>query len=261
MWSSWHNHTGDDPRFSYCADADLGIETYRRALRADNYEAIAITDHAFALAFPDEEPWPFQWFHHPERLWAHRAFREDKTAHYLERLAECCDGERLFKGLEVEVACDGTLSMESLLWPYLDVVIGSIHHLPGDHAGWIDAHFAQLDMLLFYPIDILGHPFRVLSAAGPIPDEVIEETLLRARTAGVAVEINAHMPFDRDPYVLARATELGLRVAFGLDCHHHAELKAQSYFDRVLADSGVDPDALRHFHPVRKAAKPRALSR
>jgi len=250
QWSSWHNHTGDFPRFSYCADKNLSPDVYRQLLDDGIWQAFAITDHAFALALPEEErPWPNQWYHTPERLWAHRAFREDKTARYLERLATVCDNQRIFSGLEVEVACDGALSMDAALWPYLHVVIGSIHYLPGEHNGWIDEHFRQLDMLLSYPIGILGHPFRVLSSAGEVPDEVIEETLLRARQAGVAVEINAHMPFARDGYVLARATALGISVAFALDAHHRDELALHSYFADVLAQSGITPQQLRAFHP------------
>ena len=181
QWSSWHNHTGDDPRFSYCADRDLTPDVYRRMLRHGVWQAFAITDHAFALALPEDESWPPNWYHHPERLWAHRAFREDKTARYLERIAKTCDGQRMFSGMEVEVGCDGTLSMEAALWPYLHVVIGSMHYLPGEPEDPVEAHFRQLDMLLHYPIDILGHPFRELSRAGDVPDEVIDETLLRAR--------------------------------------------------------------------------------
>lgn len=258
-WSSWHNHTGDGPRFSYCGDADLSPEVYRGALRTGPWQAFAITEHAFALALPDEQPWPFQWFHTPERLWAHPAFRDDKIARYLERLARVCDGRRIFSGLEVEVACDGSLSMESRLWPYLDVIIGAIHYLPGDRDTWPEAHLAQLDMLLQHPIDILGHPFREVSHAGPVPDEIIDETLRRIRGAGVAIEINAHMPYARDAEVLARAVKLGLRIAFGLDAHHRRELELHTYFEQVVTDSGVAPGEIRHFHPTRKSPKPTAL--
>lgn len=262
QWSSWHNHTGDDPRFSYCADAELTPEVYRRALRTGPWQAFALTEHAFALALPpDEEPWPHQWYHHPERLWKHRAFREDKTTRYLERIGRVCDGERIFSGLEVEVACDGSLSMESPLWPYLDIVIGSIHYLPGEHATWCEEHIAQLNSLLRYPIDILGHPFRVLSSAGPVPDEIIDETLRRAKQADVAVEINAHMTFDQDADVLARAVKLGLQVSFGLDTHQRQELALHTYFEQVVEQSGVKRNDIRFYHPVRRSPKPRALIR
>ncbi len=261
QWNSWHNHTGDGPRFSYCADAALTPEVYRRALRGGPWHAFALTEHAFAIALPDDAPWPFQWYDQPERLWAHRAFREDKTAQFLDRLGKVCDGSRIFGGLEVEVARDGSLSMEAPLWPYLDVVIGSIHHLPGPQPKWPDAFFAQLDMLLRHPIDILGHPFRELSHAGPVPDEVLDETLYRVREAGVAVEINAHMPFARDADVLARAVRLGVPIAFGLDAHHRDDLARHSYFAQIVADSGLALNDIRQFRPVRKAPKPRPLVR
>ena len=261
-WSSWHNHTGDEPRFSYCGEAELTPEVYRRALRQGPWRAFALTEHAFALAIPpDQEPWPHQWYHHPERLREYQAFRDEKTAQFLERLGRVCDGEKIFGGLEVEVAGDGTLSMESVLWPYLHVVIGSIHYLPGEHREWCDAHMMQLNTLLCYPIDILGHPFRALSGAGPVPDEIIDETLRCARDAGVAIEINAHMPFARDADVLARAVKLGLHVAFGLDAHARDELNLHTYFAQVVRDSGVDPNRIRFFQPARKVPKAKVLVR
>ncbi|MHB9134441.1 MAG: hypothetical protein ACYDBB_25495 [Armatimonadota bacterium] len=237
----------------------MSEDAYRRALRSGNWSAFAITDHAFSLALPDDEPWPFQWFENPERLWAQRTFREDKTAQYLEFLGRVTDSEQIFGGLEVEVACDGSLSMDSALWPYLDVVIGSIHHLPGDQSEWVDRYFEQLNMLLMYPIDILGHPFRNLSRMGPIPDEVIDETLYLVKDIGVAIEINAHMPFERDADVLIRAAEQGIRVAFGLDAHHRHELSLYTYFEEVVAKSGLPIEQVRLFKPVRKAPKPHAL--
>lgn len=262
MWSSWHNHTGDDPRFSYCATDDLTPEVYRRQLRLGPWEAFALTEHAFALAIPpDEQPWPHQWYHQPSRLESYHDFREDKTLRFLERIGRVCDGERLFSGLEVEVACDGSLSMDPMLWPYLHVVIGSVHYLPPEPKQLFDNHFAQLDMLMTYPIDILGHPLRALASSGPVPHEIIDEIVRRARAADVAIEINAHMPCDHDPYLLARAAREGLRIAFGLDAHCRDELALHTYFAQVITDSGVDPNTLMLFHPDRKTAKPRSLVR
>jgi len=261
IWSSWHNHTGDGARFSYCAEGDLTPEVYRRMLRQGHWRSFALTEHAFALGIlPEDEPWPHQWYYQPERLWLNSALREEKTVQFLERLHNTCDGEKIFGGLEVEVACDGSLSMEPMLWPYLHVVIGSIHYLPEAHDRFAE-HFRQLDMLLYYPIDILGHPFRAFGAGVEVPDEVIDETLLRVKNAGVAIEINAHVPFARDAYVLQRAAQIGARVAFGLDAHAQHELGLHTYFEQVLADSGVDAAAIRHYQPVRKVPKPRILVR
>jgi len=262
LWSSWHNHTGDGARFSYCAEPELTPDVYRKALRHGPWQAFALTEHAFALAIPaDEGPWPHQWYHEPERLWAFRAFREEKTEQFLERTAAACDGKRLYRGLEVEVAWDGTLSMEPLLWPYMDVVIGSIHYLPGARETWPDAHIMQLSTLLAYPIDILGHPFRELSKAGYVPDEIMVETLKLARDADAAIEVNAHLPFPDDARMLAHAVRMGCRVAMGLDAHSRAELELHTYFEQVVADSGVRPADIRFFKPVRKSPKPQMLAR
>jgi len=259
-WTSWHNHTGDGPRFSYCADADLTPEFYRRMLRQGPWRAFALTEHAFALGIlPDDGPWPPQWYYQPERLWANRALREEKTVRFLERLHNVCDGKTIFGGLEVEVACDGSLSMESMLWPFLHVVIGSIHYLPGDAHDCFTEHLNQLDMLLYYPIDIFGHPFRAFGKEVEVPDEIIDETLLRLKDAGVAIEINAHMPFARDTYVLERAVHYGVSIAFGLDAHARRDLQLHTYFEQILLDSSVDAARIRHFQPVHKVPKPRVL--
>jgi histidinol phosphatase-like PHP family hydrolase len=258
FWSSWHNHTGDEPRFSYCAAPDLTPDVYRRALRTGPWHAFALTEHAFALAVPEDAgPWPNQWYAHPERWWAHQAFREDKTARFLDRMAGVCDGERIFAGLEVEVAYDGSLCMDSWLWPYLDVVIGSVHCLPGAPDARFDAYIAQLHALLAHPIDILGHPFRELAKSGPVPVEIIDETLRRVKSLGVAIEINAHVPCAQDAEVLARACAQGVRVAFGLDAHTRTELARHRYFEKVLTASGVEPTQVRLFRPERRAPRPR----
>ena len=261
LWSSWHNHTGEGPRFSYCADRDLSPDVYRRSLRNGPWRAFAITDHAFSLALPDEEPWPFQWYHQPERLWAHRDFREAKTARYLERIGKVCDGHRIFSGMEVELPATAASGMEAGLWPYLHVVVGSMHYLPDAQTRGCEEHVHQLEMLLHYPIDILGHPFRELSRVVTVPDEIIDETLLLARQSGIAVEINAHMPFARDPHVLARAAALGVRVAFSLDAHRRDELSLYSYFEQVVARAASPPRDIRLFQPLSKTPKPRPLVR
>ncbi len=255
LWSSWHNHTGDGVRYSYCASRDLTLACYRRALCEGPWQSFAITEHAFALAIPeDAEPWPHQWYHQPSRLWDYREFREHKTRQYLARLARECDGEHIFGGLEVEVDCDGSLIMEERLRPFFDVLIGSIHYLPGAQSHWYAQHIAHVEMLLRYPLDILGHPFRLISSIGPVPDEIIDETLLRAKQAGVAIEINAHMPCEDDAKLLARAVQLDLPIAFSLDAHHRDELALYTYFEQVVAASGVNCDDIRFFHPAQRTA-------
>lgn len=251
LWSSWHNHTGDGPAFSYCASADMTVDLYRQALRTGPWQSFALTEHAFAIALPSSQAWPNQWFYQPEKLWAERSFREDKTAQYLQRIADVCDGEQLYSGMEVEVACDGSLSMDDSLWPYLDVVIGSIHYLPDDAASTYDEFFAQMRALLSYPISIIGHPFRALAQYGHVPEEIMTETLQLCKSAGVALEINAHIPFESDPALLRQAAAMGLTIAFSLDSHHRGELELHSYFAQVLAQSELSIEEILLFQPLK----------
>jgi histidinol phosphatase-like PHP family hydrolase len=120
---------------------------------------------------------------------------------------------------------------------------------------------AQLNALLCFPIDILGHPFRQLASIGPVPDEIIDETLRCAQIAGVAIEINAHMPCQQDAMVLARAVARKLPIAFSLDAHHRDELAQFTYFEKVVAESRVNLDDIRFFQSVRRSAEPPSLVR
>lgn len=250
LWSSWHNHTGDGPAFSYCASADMTVDFYRQALRTGPWQSFALTEHAFAIALPSSLAWPNQWFYQPEKLWAERSFREDKTAQYLQRIADVCDGEQFYSGMEVEVACDGSLSMDDSLWRYLDVVIGSIHYLPDDRTTLHEEFFSQIHALLSYPISILGHPFRALGQFGQVPEEIITETLQLCKAAGVAIEINAHIPFDQDPALLRQAAAMGITVAFSLDSHHRGEIELHNYFARVLEKSELSITEIELFQPA-----------
>ena len=254
-WSSWHNHTGD-ARFSYCAVEDLSIATYRSALESGPFAAFAITEHAFALNLPSDICWPHQWYYTPEKLWSNPTFREAKTIRFLERIAENRDEKRLFFGLEAEIGCDGSFSIDPLLRPYLDLVIGSVHFIPGSPDP-IAEYFRQLDMLLVHDFDILGHPFRLLEEhlrGAPVPEEVLLETLRRAAAKGIAVEINGHTSFWGDAEILRRSNEIGYAVAFGLDAHHPNELRRYEYFETVLKKSGVDVETLRLYEPTAQSA-------
>jgi histidinol phosphatase-like PHP family hydrolase len=122
-----------------------------------------------------------------------------------------------------------------------------MHYFPGKPSKWYAEQITQIKALLKYPIHILGHPFRQLASAGPVPDEIIDETLRLAKQAGVAIEINAHVHFADDAKVLARAVKLDIPVAFSLDSHHYDELSNYDYFADVVQASGVSYDQIRFF--------------
>ncbi len=230
----------------------MTLAVYRNALKNGHYAAFAITEHAFALALPGDCCWPHQWYYTPEALWSQPAFRAEKTERFLQRIAENRDGEQLFFGMEAEIAADGSFTLDPLLRPHLDLVIGSIHFLPGTPDP-VAEYLHQLDMLLQHDFDILGHPFRLLEEQlgdTRIPEEALVETFRRAAARGVAVEINGHSTCWGDVEILRRSEEYGYRVAFGLDAHHIHELSMYSYFENVVQRSGVELQKLKLFAPA-----------
>ncbi|MEI6519137.1 MAG: hypothetical protein WCO98_03740 [bacterium] len=251
-WASWHNHTGDGPRFSYCAAKNLSPQFYIDAIANGPWTAFAITDHIFAMMIPeDSNPWPNQWFLNQHELHRHKAFYEDRIATYLARLQTFCDGKTIFGGMEIEV--DGNLEpiFDLSLRDKLDVLIGSIHHLPGDSVDEkIRWHFDQVDALLQMPIDIVAHPFRNLAQFTYINDEIMDETLNRIAAAGIAVEVNAHVPFNREPDMLRKAVSRGMTVAFSIDMHDRSEITAYNYLDEVVKKSGVKEEDIKLFQPT-----------
>ena len=143
-WSSWHNHTGAHPRFSFCPTPGLSIDRYRAAfdLQPGVWECFAITDHAFSIAIPDSaRSWPHVWYddraileHHEAsgataaRIEAYRAFGRTFR-----------DGVRFFQGMEIEADRAGRLAVPASAFAAMDIVIASIHHNPGDPAKWSSA--------------------------------------------------------------------------------------------------------------------------
>ena len=230
----------------------MSIATYRNALASGHYAAFAITEHTFALNLPPDICWPHQWYYTPKQLWSKPAFREEKTTRFLQRIAANQDDELIFFGLEAEIAADGSFTLDPLLRPHLDLVIGSIHFIP-DSPDPVAEYFRQLDMLLVHDFDILGHPFRLLEEhlrGAPVPEEALLETLRRAAAKGVAVEVNGHTSFSGDVEILRRSHEIGYDVAFGLDAHHTRDLEMYNYFETVLKNSGVDAEMLRLYAPA-----------
>lgn len=250
--ASWHNHTGDGPRFSYCAAKNLSPQFYIDAINNGLWSAFAITDHVFAMMVPENSnPWPGQWFFNEQELRRHNSFYEDKITAYMERLQNICDGKTIFGGMEIEVDSNLEPIFDLNLRDKLDIVIGSIHHLPGetvdDKIRW---HFAQLDALLKAPIDIIAHPFRNLAQYTLIDNKIMNETLDRIQSAGVAVEVNAHVPFTREADMLSKAVARGMTVAFSIDMHDRSEINSYIYLNEVIMKSNVNEDDIKLFQPT-----------
>lgn len=258
-WPSWHNHTGSYPRFSYCPTPGLSIARYMEAFRQEPeaWECFAITDHAFSIAITEPgKSWPHNWYEDESILDEFRA--SGATQRRFAAYSEFCDlfrdGATFFTGMEIESSLSGRMAVTRDEMKGLDVVIGSIHHNPGDPEKWVERHFFQIGRVLALPCDIVGHPVRHLKAhsapGSPLPQEIIDETLDMMKAAGVAVEINAHYPqIQDDVLMLQGAFERGMEVAFSMDLHYPEEFGNWRYFEDVVELSEIKYDELNLFRP------------
>jgi histidinol phosphatase-like PHP family hydrolase len=261
-WSSWHNHTGSHPRFSFCPTPGLSIARYRTALEREPeaWSSFAITDHAFSIAIPDPpRSWPGGWY--DDRAILDRFAGSGETARrveaYLDFGRSFRDGARFFLGMEIEADREGRLAVPESALGAMDIVIASIHYNPGEPEKWVERHFDQIDRQIRLPADIVGHPLRHLRAHStpekPLPQELIDETLDRLHRGGMGVEINAHYPQLQDDVALLRgAAARGMVVAFSLDLHYPEEFGNWRYFEDVVELSGVDYGALNLYHPTKR---------
>lgn len=261
-WTSWHNHTGCYPRFSFCSTPGLSIARYRAAMERESeaWAGFAITDHAFSIAFPDPSVcWPHTWY---EDRKAVGVFTESgatarRVEDYLEFGRGFRDGVRFFVGMEIEADRAGNLAVPESALGGMDIVIASIHHNPGDPEKWVERHLDQIDRMIRLPADIVGHPLRHLRAHSTpeksLPQELVDETLDRLQRAGMGIEINAHYPQIQDDVPLLRgAAQRGMVVAFSLDLHYPEEFGNWRYFEDVVELAGVDVDALNLYDPSKR---------
>lgn len=262
-WPSWHNHTGSHPRFSFCPTPGLSIARYEEAFRQEPeaWECFAVSDHAFSIAIPEPgKSWPHVWYEDESILDTFRATGD--TQRRFKAYREFCesfrDGVKFFTGMEIESSLSGRMAVTMEEMQGLDLIIGSIHHNPGEPEKWVERHFFQLGRALALPCDIIGHPVRHMRAHStqeqPLPKEIIDETLDMIKAAGAAIEINAHYPQIQDDVLMLRgACERGMEVAFSMDLHYPEEFGNWRYFEDVVELSEINYDDLRLFRPRRPA--------
>lgn len=258
-WPSWHNHTGSFPRFSYCPTPGLSVERYKLEMEINKeaWELFAITDHAHAIAITEPQiAWPYNWFESdaiPKRF-AEAGITEERYRQYVQRGTALRNGETLFSGIEVEVDLYGRCLVPDWVWEHMDVVIGSMHHHPMGEKTWVEDFFKHFDRLMKLPCDFIGHPVRPLRSHSTqthtLPHEVLDEVIKKLEEKGSALEINAHFPqFADDVYLLRRAYEKGLEIAFSLDLHYPEEFSNWRYFEDVVEMSEIPFDKLKLFTP------------
>jgi len=254
-FDDYHAHTS----LSYCCEDGIRPQDYVAAIRrGDAVRRVAITNHGFAIYFPNDLAWSWKFMLDPSIFDAQRAWGNDRLRNHLDEV-DALRGEGLLTGIEVEMMGDGRLTVDPALVDRLDVVVGSVHWLPvsrqtgHDPGEVLDYWLAHTQQLIRSGIDILGHPLRWLSAQiDPVPNEIIPHLVESAREAEVAVEINAHYVVRTDEDLLSEAVRTGAVVAFCTDAHRMSEIGQFGYHRRLIKQLGLTPEHIRFWAPSRR---------
>lgn len=252
-----HTHTN----LSYCCDSNVTPRDYAVAIQhGDTLRSVAITNHGFAIYFPEDVAWRWKYMTDPsmfdEQLdWGNRRL----TSHLdeIDTLRDC----GLLTGVEVEMMEDGRLTVDAKLVDRLDVIVGSVHWLPvdwrsGSASGTIlDTWLDHNRRLIQSGIDVLGHPLRWLSGQlDEISAEIVPWVVELCHDADVAVEINAHYVVETDVPLLHEALRTGTKVTFCTDAHCLDEIGQFGYHIELLDLAGLTVDDLDFWVPSRRGA-------
>ena len=160
----------------------------------------------------------------------------------IDQLNEKSGGFRLFKGIEANIAADGSLDLSSDETGLFDVVLAAPH----SKLRPLDDQTSRIVRAVEHPhVHILAHPRgRQAGTRGGVVadwDEVFE----CAAAANVAVEIDGDPARqDLDWTMAARALEAGCLFALDSDAHSPREL---AYAETALAHArlaGIPPDRI-----------------
>ena len=227
-----HVHT---PESACCEDTTL--EKIQEKAEELNLK-YAITDHSAHLYFPRELAWSMMRDDFPEVFKAHRKAGRKAIKEYIADLRK----RNLIVGIELDIYSDGTLVFEEDLFPEFDIVIGSIHLLDTllkkKTEKMVIEEFKRLTLKLIScgKVDIIGHPFRMLSRADiPVSNELIHWMVNKCSEYNVALEINSHYKFpDIDLKMAVLAMRKNVLLVKGSDAHAMKEFGDYSYHNEIL---------------------------
>ncbi|MBN1341357.1 MAG: hypothetical protein JXQ73_01690 [Phycisphaerae bacterium] len=255
-FNDYHAHTS----LSYCCDIGITPRTYADVVqRTDSLESVAITNHGFAIYFPEPTAWRWEFMTDPAMFDEQRDWGNERLLRHLDAVDEFRE-KGLRTGVEVEMMSDGRLTVDPKLADRLDVIVGSVHWLPvswntgGDPGEILDFWLAHTHRLCQAGIDVLGHPLRWISGqVDGVPKEIVPTIVEMARDANVAIEINAHYIVETDVPLIREAARTGARVTFCTDAHRRDEIGRFDYHLELLEEAGLTMDSLTFWQPSRRA--------
>ena len=195
-----HVHTTD-------SDGGDGLEAMASAAKARGLHYLAVTDHASRLAVP-------------QGLDADGLLRQmDRIDALNARLTHF----RLLKGVEVDIAEDGSLDLPDAVLCRLDLVVGAVHR------GFSLGREQQTERLLRAMdqpcFTLLAHPTGRLINERPGYEIDLARVLRKARERGCYVELNAQPErLDLNDVACRMAKGEGVLVSINSDAHSARQL-------------------------------------
>ncbi len=203
---------GDLHVHSKATDGRNTIAEMAAAARALGLEYLAVTDHSRHVTMAHGLD--------PQRL----ARQIDE----IDRLNAKLSGITLLKGIEVDILEDGSLDLPDSILSRLDLVVGAVHSkLSLPRARQTERILAAMDHPRF---SILAHPTGRLIGERDAYDVDMPAILRKARSRGIALELNAHPDrLDLTDVHCRMAKEEGARVSIASDAHGVDGLDALRY--------------------------------
>jgi histidinol phosphatase-like PHP family hydrolase len=224
-----HIHT----KFS---DGKLSLDEAYRVAHVKGLKYIAITDHYSEFsALPN------------------RMSKRDLGG-YLESLGRV----PAFKGLEVEIMEDGSVSMSEKTGNDFDVIVGGLHSIHSvrfsrdltpilDAKGFLDdARVTLIKAMESRCLDVLAHvtwfPPSLFSRMRKVVDaEWIASVIEAASDFGVAIELNGRWRLPNEDWV-KRCVHRGVQLSLGSDAHTMHAIGNTDHGVRLLTDLQVPKD-------------------
>lgn len=215
--------TFTDGRNTLAANRDTATEL--------GYEYLAATDHAYELRMVgglDKSD--------IERQWAE-----------IDALNEM-PGARIIKGIELNIADDGSLDYDDELLSRFEIVLASLH------SGWdLDTATvtARLVKAIEHPlVDIIAHPTgRILGRREPMRLDM-DTVFAAAGQTGTLLEINSYPDrLDLSAEHLRLARRYGVRFSLGTDAHATEHFRYMPYGVAQARRGMVTPEELINAHP------------
>lgn len=199
---------GDLHAHTTATDGRSTLEQIREYAMSLGYEYLGVTDHAYDLRMVGGLD-----ISELERQWE----RVDE----LNALGD--GGPVLLKGIELNIADDGSVDYSADILQRFDYCIASLHH--GFSQSREQATRRLLGAMENPHVDIIGHPTgRLLGRRDPFELDM-EAVIARAAETGTAMELNAHpQRLDLSDVHLRIARKAGVRIAIDTDAHEATQL-------------------------------------